>query len=149
MPLVLRWGTPGGAGSRKSAGCGGLGCHKRGDARPTNSSRKGAKQWPSPRKLPVLGAWCAEKTASEMTAQTHHPGPSAGTSPEGRVLGKLPQIGVTCCWLLGIAEKKITHSAGAQQAEHGGPGRETSSSSPDSVEHQVTRQWREICRIQP
>lgn len=106
MPLVLRWGTPGGAGSRKSAGCGGLGCRKRGDARPTNSSRKGAKQWPSPGKLSVVGAWCAEKPASEMTAQTHHPGPSAGTSPEGRMLGKLPQIGVTCCWLLGIAEKK-------------------------------------------
>lgn len=54
----------------------------------------------------MVGAWCAEKPASEMTAQTHHPGPSAGTSPEGRMLGKLPQIGVTCCWLLGIAEKK-------------------------------------------
>ena len=34
-----------------SAGCGGLGMLLKGDARPINSSQKGAGKWPSPRKL--------------------------------------------------------------------------------------------------
>lgn len=64
--------------------------------------------------------------SQRLVAETHHPGHSAVLSPEGSTLGELLQMGVTCCWLLGISEEI---SAGAQQTEHGRPGGEAPSSS--------------------